>query len=171
MSVNPSQPVTQTGSLSLLARAAAGGERDRPTWRPIALRSALDVGHGEANRSRGRGGRRTPTARGRREKAPNRIGRTAGAMRKGERPMTTNSPQRAGEASRAVYALPGVTLMELTDTVEGLHVRCPGCCAQQVVAPGFDTPPVFVHADRGCPVLRAIDAAFEAFRDTTEVHA
>jgi hypothetical protein len=68
-------------------------------------------------------------------------------------------------------ALPGVSQFDVVDVGDGASVvRCPGCCAEQVI-PADTAAPAFAHADRGCPVLRAIEGALEAFREAVEVRA
>ncbi|MGH9311738.1 MAG: hypothetical protein ACRD1S_00940 [Vicinamibacterales bacterium] len=62
------------------------------------------------------------------------------------------------------------TRMQIASDAAGLVVRCPGCCAEQIIPRGT-AEAVFEHSDEGCPVYREIQAALEAFRETTEPHA
>jgi hypothetical protein len=62
------------------------------------------------------------------------------------------------------FRLPGITLLQVTDAIDGaVRVRCPGCCAEYVF-PRHTDASTFAHNDRGCPVFREIAAALEAFQ-------
>lgn len=76
-------------------------------------------------------------------------------------PAVTNE---SAVMSTRLFAMPGVTLMDVSTAGDGVHVWCPGCCAEHVF-PRDSEAVVFVHADNGCPVHREIEAALLAFRD------
>ncbi|MCX6539232.1 MAG: hypothetical protein NT151_09930 [Acidobacteria bacterium] len=95
--------------------------------------------------------------------------------------MTESELRQYGAALRERLSIvAGMDVATLSNGVRVVH--CPGCHAEESFAPreaaflcdtrvpGTDFPP-FMHNDAGCPVLRKIRSASEAFVATTEVYA